>query len=64
MKLHDENLQDFSVINYFSSVEKDFEKVKPIPNSVLRLEKLFDLQVKFRLFLTVKPIALKLNIKL
>ena len=31
----DENLRDFSVINYFCSVEKAFEKVKPIPNSVL-----------------------------
>ena len=45
---HDENLQDFSVINYFCSVEKAFEKVKPVPNSVLRLEKFFDLQDKFR----------------
>ena len=31
---HDENLQDFMVINDFCSIEKDFEKVKPIPNSV------------------------------
>ena len=45
---HDENLRDFSVINYFCSVEKAFEKVKPVPNSVLRLEKFFDLQDKFR----------------
>jgi len=45
---HDENLRDFSVINDFCSVEKAFEKVKPIPNSVLRLEKFFDLQDKFR----------------
>ena len=44
---HDENLWDFSVINYFCSVEKAFEKVKPVPNSVLRLEKFFDLQDKF-----------------
>ena len=34
---HDENLRDFPVINDFCSVEKAFEKVKPIPNSVLRL---------------------------
>ena len=40
---HDENLWDFSVINDFCLVEKDFEKVKPVPNSVLRLEKFFDL---------------------
>ena len=40
---HDENLQDFSVINDFCSVEKDFEQVKPVPNSVLILEKFFDL---------------------
>ena len=45
---HDENLRDFSVINDFCSVEKAFEKVKPIPNSVLRLEKLFDIKYKFR----------------
>ena len=45
---HDENLWDFSVINDFCSVEKDFEQVKPVPNSVLRLEKFFDLQDKFR----------------
>ena len=45
---HDENLRDFSVINYFCSVEKAFEQVKPVPNSVLRLEKFFDLQDKFR----------------
>ena len=44
---HDENLWDFSVINDFCSIEKDFEKVKPIPNSVLILEKFFDLQDKF-----------------
>ena len=36
------------VINDFCSIEKDFEKVKPIPNSVLRLEKFFDLQDKFK----------------
>ena len=47
---HDENLRDFSVINYFCSVEKAFEQVKLVPNSVLRLEKLFDLQDKFRSF--------------
>ena len=40
---HDENLWDFSVINDFCSVEKAFEQVKPVPNSVLRLEKFFDL---------------------
>ena len=45
---HDENLRDFSVTNDFCSVEKAFKKVKPIPNSVLRLEKFFDLQDKFR----------------
>ena len=45
---HDENLWDFSVINDFCSIEKDFEKVKPIPNSVLRLENFFDIQYKFR----------------
>ena len=45
---HDENLWDFSVINDFCSIEKAFEKVKPVPNSVLRLEKKFDLQDKFR----------------
>ena len=45
---HDENLRDFSVINDFCSVEKALEKVKPIPNSVLRLEKFFDIQDKFR----------------
>ena len=37
----DENLRDFSVINDFCSVEKAFEKVKPVPNSVLRLEFFF-----------------------
>ena len=45
---HDENLQDFSVINDFCTIDKAFEKLKPIPNSVLRLEKFFDLQDKFR----------------
>ena len=45
---HDENLRDLSVINDFCLVEKSFEKVKPIPNFVLRLEKFFDLQDKFR----------------
>ena len=45
---HDENLRDFLVINDFCSIEKAFEKVKPIPNSVLRLEKFFDLQDKFK----------------
>ena len=45
---HDENLRDFSVINDFCSVEKAFEKVKPVPNSILRLENFFDLQDKFR----------------
>ena len=45
---HDENIRDFLVINDFCSVEKDFEKVKPVPNSVLRLEKFFDLQDIFR----------------
>ena len=45
---HDENLRDFSVINDFCSVEKAFEKAKPIPNLVLRLEQFFDLQDKFR----------------
>ena len=44
---HEENLRDFLVINDFCSVEKDFEKVKPVPNSVLLLEKFFDLQDKF-----------------
>ena len=34
---HDENLRDFMVINDFCSIEKAFEKVKLIPNSVLRL---------------------------
>ena len=33
---HDENLREFLVINDFCSVEKAFEKVKPIPNLVLR----------------------------
>ena len=37
----DKNLWDFSVINDFCSVEKAFEKVKPIPNLVLRLEIFF-----------------------
>ena len=32
---HDENLQDFSVINDFCLFEKYFEKVKPVPNSIL-----------------------------
>ena len=45
---HDENLWNFSVINNFCSIEKAFEKVKSIPNSVLRLEKKFDLQDKFK----------------
>ena len=45
---HDENLWHFMVIDYFCSIEKDFEKVKPIPNPVLRLEKNFDLQDKFK----------------
>ena len=45
---HDKNLRDFSVINDFCSIEKAFEQVKPVPNSVLRLEKFFDLQDKFR----------------
>ena len=45
---HDENLWDFMVINGFCSIEKSFEKVKPIPNLVLRLEKFFDLQDKFK----------------
>ena len=45
---HEDNLRDFLVINDFCLVEKAFEKVKPIPNSVLRLEKFFDLQDKFR----------------
>ena len=40
---HDENLWDFSVINDFCSVEKAFKKVKPVPNSVLRLENFFDM---------------------
>ena len=38
---HDKNLRDFSVINYLCSIEKDFEKVKLIPKSVLRLEIFF-----------------------
>ena len=45
---HDENLQDFMVIHDFCLIEKSFEKVKPIPNSVLRLEIFFDLQDKFK----------------
>ena len=44
---HDENLPDFFVINDFCSIEKAFEKVKPVPNSVLRLENFFDMQDKF-----------------
>ena len=40
---HDENLRDFTVIHDFCSIEKDFEKVKPIPNSILILEKFYDL---------------------
>ena len=48
MKLHMTKICGiFSVINDFCSVEKAFEKVKQIPNSVLRLEKFFDLQYKF-----------------
>ena len=45
---HEENLQDFLVINDFCSIEKAFEKVKPIPNSVLRLEFFFNIQDKFK----------------
>ena len=45
---HDENLRDFTVINDFCSIEESFEKVKPISNSVLRLEIFFDLQDKFK----------------
>ena len=57
---HDGILRDFLVINYFCSVEKAFEKVKPIPNSVLILEKFFDLQDKsLDMFLIVKLIAVK-----
>ena len=51
---HDENLWDFTVINDFCSIEKDFEKVKLIPNSVLRLEFFFDLQDKFKSILNCK----------
>ena len=45
---HDENLWYFLVINDFCLIEKDFKKVKLIPNSVLRLEIFFDLQDKFK----------------
>ena len=40
---HDINLRDFLVINDFCSVEKAFEKVKLVPNSILRLENFFDI---------------------
>ena len=56
---HDENLRDFSVINDFCLVEKAFEKVKPIPNSVLRLEKFFAIQDKFISVHNYKTKALK-----
>ena len=36
------------VIHDFYSIEKAFEKVKLIPNSILRLEFFFDLQDKFK----------------
>ena len=40
---HDESLRDFTIIHDFCSIEKAIEKVKPIPNSDLRLEKFYDL---------------------
>ena len=55
----DENLWDFSVINYFCSVEKAFEKVKPIPYSVLRLEIFLIFRINLNMFLIVKPIVRK-----
>ena len=61
---HAENMRDFSVTNDFCSVDKAFEKVKPIPNSVLRLEIFFYLQDKFRSVPIVKPISHKWNMKL
>ena len=49
MKLHMTKICGiFLVTNDFCSVEKAFEKVKPIPNLVLRLENFFDIQDKFR----------------
>ena len=58
---HDENLRDFSVLNDFCSVEKAFEKVKPVPNSVLRLEKFFYLQDKFRFVPNCKTNSYKMR---
>ena len=45
---HDENLWDITVIDDFCLIEKAFERVKPIPKSILRLEFFFDLQDKFK----------------
>ena len=41
---HDENLRDFTVIHDFCSIEKAFEKVKSILNSIVRLERFYNLQ--------------------
>ena len=45
---HDENLHDFTVIHDHCSLEKDLVEVKAIPNYVVRLEKFYDLQDKFK----------------
>ena len=60
---HEENMQDFSVINDFCSVENAFEKVKPVPNSVLRLEISLICRISLALFSIVKKTALERDMK-
>ena len=45
---HDETLRDLTVIHDHCSVEKALDKVKSIPNPVVRLERFYDLQDKFK----------------
>jgi hypothetical protein len=54
---HNDNLRDFTVIPDPRTPESSLDMVNSIPKSVVRLEKFYDLQDKFKSRSTVKPIV-------
>jgi hypothetical protein len=54
---HDENIWDFTVIPDLRSPESSSDLVNSIPKYVVRLEKFYDLQDKFKKRSTVKQIV-------
>jgi hypothetical protein len=62
-RMHDENLHDFTVIPDLKSLEALSDMVNSIPNSIVRLEKFYDFEDKFKKTVNCKTNSSSLSYK-